>query len=186
MAQRFPKAEITGVDIDQPSVVESSHNFENSPWKERLLAIKEEFPDDTISRGEKYDLIVSNPPFFNSGISNPATPREKARHQDLLSVFSLISCCKYLLNPKGRLSIIYPFEMREKVIEKAIEEDLGIIRECRIRDNLNRPEKRVMMEFQLSRNNDSDTWQIENLILHKDGQPTDEYRELCKEFYLKF
>lgn len=181
LAQRFSKAEIIGIDIDSPSVNEATFNFSNSPWNNRMSAMHLSFPEGLIEN--KFDLIVSNPPYFNSGISSPTTQREKARHQQSLSVFSLINKAPEFLTSNGRLSMIYPADFRETVGIKAKENGLYLLRECEIKGNENRPVKRVMSEFGLE---DKGTPFLTSLTLYQKGEPTQEYKDLCKDLYLKF
>ena len=186
LAQRFTSAKVTGIDIDEASVREASVNFKRSDWCERIEVRKSCFPDDILKSSELYDLVVSNPPYFNSGIANPVTPREKARHQGRLSVFSIIENISPLLNKDGLLSVIYPFEYRRDVIKKAQENYMRIKRECQIKNRINRPVKRVMMEIQKAKTPFSSNWDIEELILFENDKPTEKYRQLCKDLYLKF
>lgn len=183
LAQRFPEALIDAVDIDALSVEEATANFTQSLWTDRLKVWKAEFPNDILNSEEKYDLIVSNPPFFLSGVDSPSTRRERARHQDKLSVFSLIEFSPAILKNEGTLAMIFPYDFIEDAIKKALENDLFPKRICRIKNREGKKVKRVMMEFQKSVN--SDVIQ-EDLTLFNDDKPSEPYKNLCKDFYLKF
>lgn len=189
LAQRFNDCEILGIDIDEASVEEAITNMENSPWRENCHAEIAQFPDAPAIKGQKFDLIISNPPYFSSGIDCPHSPREKARHQGSLSVFSLLKESSPFLNAHGILAFIFPFEFLEDV--KGYAKNFGWIaqRICRIRDNDGRPYKRVMMELKLNENNGSisQNWEnVHELTLFSEGKPTEEYRILCHDFYLRF
>ena len=108
MAQRFPEAQILGLDIHPESVEESRSNFVSSPWSRRLKAIEGEFPIASELCERKFDLIISNPPFFASGLTELKTPRERARHQASLSVESLLKHSKDFLIQNGVLAMIFP------------------------------------------------------------------------------
>lgn len=185
LAQRFLNAHITAIDIDLPSVEEASLNFKKSIWRERLNARKLEFPKEISSLGIKFDLIVSNPPYFKSGINVPLTRREKARHQDSLSLFTLIAHSRDLLNEQGRLAIIFPRVFFEEAINAIHDQGMIEKRVCFIRDNVKRTEKRVMMEIGF-KETEKEMTKINRLTLFHEGMPTEEYRNLCHEFYLKF
>lgn len=182
LAQRFSSAQILGIDIDEPSIDEARYNVANSLWAERLEIRKAQFPKDIISESLKYDLIVSNPPYFKSGIINPATSRERARHQESLSASVLVEKSQELLENSGRLSIIFPYEQISEVKQEAEDRGWHIVRECRVKDNDHSKIKRVMMEFSRSQ----EPYVSENITMFNGSQPTEEYRNLCKEFYLKF
>ena len=181
LAQRFPDALIEGVDIDCQSIEEASINFKESPWSERLDAFKKAFP--FIEDDKKYDLIVSNPPYFNSGLKNPSTQREKARHQDRLTVFTLIENCGDLLTDNGRLSMIFPIEFYQEAVARGLEKGLFPIRECFIKDREGSKEKRVLLELGRARNED---YREKIILFTENREPTKEYRKLCKDLYLKF
>ena len=189
LAQRFPSSKILAIDIDDPSVKEANMNFEASPWKDNLQAKNRRFPDDLIEIDEKYDLIVSNPPYFKSGIENPQSRREKARHQESLSVHSLITYGIGLLTDRGLMAIIFPIEFLESVIKHLRETGLTLKRVCRIRDREEKPAKRVMIECGRYYGGD-ESYEEEVLTLFhlKDGirTPTAAYRDLCGELYLNF
>lgn len=189
LAQRFPNAKILAIDIDPPSIEEASQNFQTSPWRSRLNAAQMEFPMGLKINPQKFDLIVSNPPFFKAGIEQPITQREKARHQSSLSIFSLLKYSTDFLENHGRISIISPIEYLEEALNVGKENNLEILRLCRIRDNYKRPEKRMMLEFGFCKKN-GDAFSMELLTLFDEGnsrhEPTVEYRNLCKDFYLKF
>lgn len=186
LAQRFPHSRILAIDIDHPSVEEAKENFADSPWSENLKAALQGFPFGLEEVKERYDLIVSNPPYFKSGIDNPITPREKARHQGSLSIFGLIEESDKYLKQQGRLALIFPTEFYDKALEVAASSSMEIIRECWVRDNPSRPEKRVMVEF--IKNNSYKNYECvsEHLTLFEDLNPSSAYRSLCSALYLKF
>lgn len=189
LAQRFPESGVLAIDIDEDSIEEAKVNFENSLWGERLEARLVEFSVFCCRFSEedgKFDLIVSNPPYFASGVGNPLTPREKARHQSTLSAFSLLEKSKVMLTDSGRLAMIFPNEYYDKVKEYGEREGYVRLRECRIRNREGRSEKRIMIEFGKRDFYGDTACEVENLVMFEGEEPTKRYRELCKEFYLKF
>lgn len=183
LAQRFSEAKIDAIDIHGDSVEEAKLNFRNSPWSDRLRAYKKEFPADLIKGKEKYDLIISNPPFFSSGIINPFTPREIARHQSRLSASSLLEYSPFILKESGVLAIIIPLEHKDKVLQQSESYGLNLEKECIIKNNPAKQPKRIMIQLVKTPVENPLT---ENLILFENGVPTPDYRALCREFYLKF
>lgn len=189
LSQRFLEATVDAIDIDENSIEEAKENFDRSLWNNRLrvcLANFAEFSCHFRDNCRQYDLIVSNPPYFDSGIENPVTSREKARHQSSLSVFSLLEKSKDLMAESGRLSMIFPAEFYEKVRKVSERERYVLLRECRIRNRPEREEKRVMMEFGKRDFYEDVKFETKHLVMFEGGEPTEEYRHLCKDFYLKF
>lgn len=193
MAQRTKKASIIGIDIDAPSVDEAKDNFRNSLWSDRLVAMRESFAERISSEPGSFDLILSNPPFFKSGIKDTGSPRIKARHQGELSPFSLIEGSAELLKTEGRLSMICPAEFENELISDAISKGLIPCRLTLVRHHDGAPFKRLLIEFikknELNSMTDKDNILPETNFLtlfENSGDPTDPYLELCRDFYLSF
>ena len=200
IAQRNPDCLVEGIDIDKPSVEEASHNVECSPWSGRVRI--KEMPFDSITGlndTERYDLIVSNPPFFDSGVTEPLTPRERSRHQGSLSPRALVKSARNLLTEKGRLALIAPAVMMDPLKDLAEINGLLTSRICYVRDNERVVVKRVLMEFRRGESHENNSCSVSAerdvdngpaisclTLFQKSGEPTPEYRTLCSDFYLKF
>lgn len=195
IAQRAPEAEILGIDIHAPSIEEARENFSQSPWSDRLRGECVSFSDIEHS-GSRFDLVVSNPPFFKSGVKEFDSARIVARHQGELSPESLIKSMPSLLSPKGRLCMILPATMYDDTKKIAAEAGVRVSRSCFVRDNDKLSPKRVMMEFMLTGEGaseekegaEADGGEIrEELVLFDDKrEPTMRHRQLCGDFYLRF
>lgn len=191
MAQRQPEAEITAIDIDLPSVEEASINVRNSQWGDRIGVIYGGFPEGLGSQNDtsrKFDLIISNPPYFNSGVSEVHTARERARHQAELSPSSLLVGSVQLLNPEGSVAMVVPAELSAGL--ECLAETLGykLTKKCLVRGHNDAPYKRALLQWKLI-SNDSPDYQCSNEELTLEiapGEPTEAYRSLCRDFYLKF
>lgn len=187
LAQREPLLQITAIDIDRLSCEEASGNFIKSPWSPRLKAINISFDEFVaLSQGLEYDVIVSNPPFFDSGVETVTTARETARHQSSLTVASLMNGASELLSEDGRLTVIYPVESENSVVCAALNNGLSLTRVCKVRDHQEAPFKRVMLEFSKTKSAQCSVIREELTMFLPDKMPTKEYRHLCRDFYLKF
>lgn len=200
IAQRSQDSTILGIDIHHPSIVEASENFSNSPFAQRLKAENINFMD--IINEREFDLIVSNPPFFNAGIKNVSNPRLAARHQYSLPLEKLISKSSDLLKENGLLSLIIPFEFRYTANLHALHSGLILNRYTTVQGNPKVKPKRILIEWKkISNDNHNDCLKLKDsskkeqrdsleeniLILEKEpGCPTSQYIELCADFYLKF
>lgn len=192
-AQRNPNAIIDAVDIDEASVMEASNNFSSSPWSNHLnafvgdatLTLSSDFQSEealATLKSESYDFIISNPPFFSSGVFNPQTAREKARHAGSLSPVSLLTLSEFLLKPKGTLSFIMPFQNIDHLPESGLE----LISKCEVADREGKTPKRVMLTYMKETAGVSELpLKKETLIIRdKEGNYTKEYKILTKDFYL--
>jgi tRNA1Val (adenine37-N6)-methyltransferase len=136
---------------------------------------------------EKYDLIVSNPPYFTD--SHPATEasRTKARHTVLLPFPDLIHNATKLLSKEGKFYVILPTKEGELFREMAEAKGLHLRRLTRVKTTPEKPEKRVLMQFGFTAKPQVSE---STLVIEKDNlnaqNYTDEYKELTKEYYLYF
>lgn len=190
MAQRNANAKIIGIDMDKDSVEEAKWNVKNSQWGNRIeikLQSFNEFIIQETPKEKKFDLIVSNPPFFDSGVSAPFTSRERARHQGPLSPISLIRNGKKILSENGRIALIAPSEMIERIKATVKEEGMTIKRICFVAHHPGAVFKRIMVEIINNMEVGSNVIGVEELIMFQQaGEPTESYRQLCQEFYLHF
>ena len=189
MAQRAPEAAIDAIDIDTPSIEEAKENISSSPWSERVNAILCSYSDALsllTDRDGGYDLIISNPPYFDSGVVETITAREKARHQGELSPLSLLIGARDLLNPKGSVVMVVPSDISDSLEKKSHDLDFLLIRKCFFRGHKGAPYKRVLLQWSLTGqdNKESETETRYLTLEIEPGVPTEEYKMLCKDFYL--
>lgn len=182
LAQRTegsPAVKISAVEIDEESYSDSSENFNNSPWNNRLELIKSDF----FEVDGMFDLIVSNPPFFIGDLNSPLEKRAKARQGDTLNYFSLLDFASSHLSPKGRLAIITDTRHENEIQKYAESVGLHLRRILYVSGIENKPPKRILWEW--SRNNSSDVIEKTYICVRSfDSERSKEYSELTHEFYL--
>lgn len=178
MAQRSAAQTIVGVDIDAVATARANSNFSISPWSDRLVAYN--MPVQQYE-GEKFDLIVSNPPYFTDSLLCPDSRRTLARHTTELSLIDLDDAVQRLLADGGRFALILPAEQMERYIALSA---LTVVRRCDVYSYPGGEVKRVMAE--LSRGAQMAT-ETQNIAIYTEKRDySAEYRELTKDFYLKF
>lgn len=191
IAQRAPNALINAIDIDAPSVEEALENVKGSPWADRINVSLMAY-SDTVSLLDQYDfgfdLIVSNPPYFDSGVAHTLTPREKARHQGELSPLSLLTGAIDLLNPEGCVAMVVPCDILQPLEWQASSLGYTLVRKCIVRGHLSAPYKRALLQWRLGKHEVSGTDPLAAQLTLEEapGQPSEDYRRLCRDFYLKF
>lgn len=187
-AQRFEEAAIEAIDIDEASVQEASENFRLSPWNDRLKCEMAKFSEWASSKkSEPYDLIISNPPYFDAGIDSPDSARLIARHEGSLSPESLIRIGKNIIAPYGTIAMIFPSDRYDEIIGVALSEGMKIERAAYIRGHRKAEVKRIMVELKKAERNPGYVVVPEIVTLEEiPGEPTKEYKSLCRDFYLKF
>lgn len=190
MAQRCQNAFISGIDIDVPSIEEATENVKNSSWKDRIVIKKASFPCDVLDKCNSYsgyDLVISNPPYFNSGIAEASTPREKARHQGVLSPSSILLHSRQILNEGGSVAMVIPLEEIDRLENEASSLGYSLIRKCLVRGHEKVHWKRGLLQWRYYGKEVPYETSLQELTLEiTPGVPTEEYRTLCKDFYMKF
>ena len=190
LAQRFPEASIDAIDIDEAAVEQARENFAGSPWTDRLHAFHARLQDwqnhPLQITNYKYDLIVSNPPYFQNSLKNPDKGRQTARHTDTLSYAELLRHSARLLTEKGLLALVLPAEVEQEVHGLAAAELLSLTHLTRVYSKESKPARRVLLEFEKSTSRDTDISMTEDsLVLENEiGGRSAAYQELTKDFYL--
>ena len=173
LMQRCPEAEVEGIDIDEAAVEQACENGVKA-----FCARLQEWQG-------MYDLIVSNPPYFQNSLKNPDEGRKTARHTDTLSYAELVKHSARLLSEGGQLAVILPAEAENEVRQLAAGEELYLTRVTRVYSKENKKPKRVLLAFQLKIEDLRFEILEDSLVLEDEkGGRSLPYQELCKEFYL--
>jgi tRNA1Val (adenine37-N6)-methyltransferase len=184
LAQRSPLAQIDAVEVDEAAAAQARQNAECSPWASRLNIVRQNFNDFARTATSRYDLIVSNPPYFKKSLTSPNRRRTTARHTEDLLHEELISGSLRLLSEQGKLAVIMPCAEGNIFIALAANAGLHCRRKLNVFTKKGCPAKRLLMEFSRSKQPLCEqNLYIENSELNSF---TAEYRALTKDFYLKF
>ena len=117
MAQRFSSAELLAIDISEDAFKQASRNVANSKFVDRIKVKHTSLQD--LSVVNRFDAIVTNPPFFIDSLKNPNQIRNIARHTDMLSYSDLFHSAKKLLTNEGCLSAIIPSDYKDRFVQEA-------------------------------------------------------------------
>ena len=179
IAQRNLHAGVTGIEIDASTAAVASTNFAASPWKERLKAVCSDAMTWSLGCTQKFDLIVSNPPYFTEGLISPDLKRKSARSGDRFGITEVMDIASHLLSAQGKLNVILPFENEDQYIEQGNKYGLFCKRISRVRHKAGAKRKRSLIEF-----NRTHPEQIneEYLTLYQRNEVTRAYAILIAEF----
>ena len=180
VAQRSDAELIDAVEIEPEAYEQAVENFEESPWGDRLFCYHASVQELAEEIEEKYDLIISNPPYFQSD-EQVQGKRQLARQTVSLGYTELLLSTSKLLNSSGLANFIIPFTEEERFLKIAL--DLGLFpsRITRVKGASSAPIKRSLIALNLM----AVQTKIDELILEKERhQYTDAYKEMVQDFYL--
>ncbi|MCZ4407544.1 methyltransferase [Cryomorphaceae bacterium 1068] len=179
LTQRFPDARITAIEPNSDALYDAEFNFRNSPFAERLKLVKTNIQD--FKTEDRFDLIVSNPPFFTNSLVSENEGRTEARHAHTLSPGDLAKATA-LLAENGKIAVIYPTETY--IAFSAAMRKIGFFEERRteVKPTATKPFHRIMGVFGKS----NQPTERAELVIEKYGrhQYSEEYVELTRDFYL--
>ncbi|WP_149913264.1 tRNA1(Val) (adenine(37)-N6)-methyltransferase [Sphingobacterium cavernae] len=182
LAQRFQDANIDAVEIDIEAYQTSLNNFKHSPFASRIQGNLGSFED--LQKANKYDLIVSNPPFYTNSLHNPDARKKIARHADFDFFKNLIDFANANLSDNGQLDLILPNELAEYVINEGKRQGLHLIKLVAIKSFSDSEVIRNIIS--LSRQTTEAFKKEEFVIYQEKGVYSEAYRTILKPFFLAF
>ena len=188
LAQRSSASTIDAIEIDDQAHEQCTHNFENSDWADRLFCYHASVQEFASEMEHKYDLIVSNPPFFKAPKSidaqtqNISQERAVARFTDTLPFKHLVVCAAHLLSQNGFFCTILPQTEVASFIEIAAQNKLFISKICTIRGIKTSKIKRCMLAFSTRESKPKTQELIIEVSRHN---YTQDYKNLVRDFYVK-
>lgn len=176
-------AQIDAVEIDESSAKQAKANFELSQWANRLAVHQTDFQSYSKSCVLKYDLVVSNPPYFSRSLKSPELARTLVRHTDLLPHNQLLEGVSLVLSATGSFCAVFPYTEGNVFVAIAATHGLYCNRRLNIYSIPGKPVIRVLLEFSFSRG----LMEEQDIYIHnKEGHYTEAYKNLTKDFYLAF
>ncbi len=182
LAQRSPALHIHAVEIDVDAAEQARENMQNCPWAERLEVFHCSIQQYSRETEQRYDLIVSNPPFFTGGTFSSNENRARVRHTVKLPHGDLLAAVRTLLQPQGRFCVVLPYLEGLRFRELAASYHLYCTRLVEVRPKAEKPLSRLLMQFERQPR----PLQSEELVIQGEGpqQWTEAYVQLTGAFYL--
>ncbi|MEQ9414380.1 MAG: methyltransferase [Cyclobacteriaceae bacterium] len=170
---------IDAIEVDFDAYQQAIENVNSSIWNKRITPFWTSIQH--YSASAKYDLIVSNPPYFINSLKPPDQKRNLSRHADELPHSILIESCKRLLHPEGRLCLILPYSEGIIFAKMAATANLFCNKKINVRHKESKPVERLLLEFS---HHHSTCQEGELILFYKDGKRTALYHELVSDFYI--
>jgi len=185
MLAQKTEAHIDAIDIDNNAFDQASQNVSESKFSNQISVFHSSLQEFAKSSTKKYNLIVTNPPYFEQSLKSSDEQRSFARHADVLPFEELIDGVKKLLDTKGKFCLILPTLEAEKFRDLAQKKGLFLSKLLRVKSKVSKDtDKRHVMQFEFTPTEFSEkTIAVE---LEERHQYTNEYKDLTKDYYLNF
>ena len=190
LAQRTsPEQHIDAVELCPLAAAEAQQNVANSPWPRRIRVIQRDiltYPDSADHLGSKrYALIISNPPYFEHSLKNLSQQRQLARHTDSLAFADLLAVTAQLASEQGQFCLILPSAAAEDFSALAAQFGWYLVQSCDLQSAPHKVVERRLMRFSRTQLLSPAT-ESRLLVREADGNYSAAYRQLLRDFYLKF
>lgn len=182
LCQRNEILEIDSIEVSEKAVLDAKKNIKNCKWNERINLIHKDLK--LFSTENKYDLIISNPPYFQKSLKPKDLDRLKARHEVSLNYKDVLNFSEKHLLKNGTINLILPIDQKQEVTEYVEKFGLYVSKECIVFPKPNKNPHRLLIELSKIKK----TFESQSLTIENDGRHnyTDNYKKLTREFYTIF
>lgn len=180
LAQRsLPDANIVALEIDEAAAGQARENVARSSWKERIEVVQVDFKKYQSSA--KFDVIVSNPPYFIDSLGCPDQQRNSARHNDSLTYEDLLAGVAGLLAEDGTFTIVIPADVADRVKMIASAKRMQAVQQLNVITKPGGIPRRTLITFSFA----NQKCIVEELLTEvARHQYSKEYVALTREYYL--
>jgi len=182
LAQKNPEMEIDAIEIDKDAAEQANINVGSSPWKEQINILQGDVK--AFSFEKEFDLIISNPPFYENEIRSATDSKNVAHHSENLTLKELLEIIKNNLSKTGSFFLLFPYKRNEEIKKLLKDHELSISKILFVRQSVKHDYFRIMLKGKLSDQENMETEFNEMSIWDDSQQYTDEFKQLLKDYYL--
>ena len=183
LAQKI-HAHIDGIEIDKATAGQAVENSAASPWKESINIIHGDVKDASVLSRKQYDVIVSNPPFYENQLSSPSTKKNIAHHDEGLLLPDLLQVISKKLAPEGLFCLLLPYKRVEEAKQLMEKNHLAITHITMVKQSTRHDYFRLFIEGSHAGKPGAHYTQDEIAIKDEKNEYTREFTELLKDYYL--
>lgn len=182
MAQRFPAASLWAVDNEASALEQAKLNIDNSPFSDRITLVDSSFQQFALQTAIRFDLIVSNPPYFTDSLLPPKKQRAQARHSVTLTLDELLFASRSCLSESGILSLILPYSRSDELEKLCEKHSFHLKRKIIVLPLPNAVPKRILVDMTMQQTRQTAT---RSLIIEKSRHHYSRaFADLVRDFYL--
>ncbi|MDR8525025.1 tRNA1(Val) (adenine(37)-N6)-methyltransferase [Shewanella fidelis] len=189
MAAQRSQAYITAVELEPLAAADCLNNFAASPWSARLALVCSDIASYaqaySQSKAALFEHIICNPPYFANGPQSDNSARAAARHTDSLSFDTLLQSIKALLAENGTVSLILPSETVAQLEAKLAPNQLELCGKLSAASVEGKAPNRHILLLSHAAQSTASAFEQQLTVRLKNGQYSNEFIQLSKDFYLK-
>ena len=182
LAQKNSETNILAIEIDKEAAAQAANNIDSSLWKDHVDILEADVKD--LSFPEKFDLIISNPPFYEKELRSDTDKKNIAHHSENLTLKELLVIIKDHLTKTGSFFLLLPYKRNEEIKKLFKDHDLNISKILFVRQSVKHDYFRIMLKGKLSEQKSIETEFNEMSIWDDRQQYTNEFKQLLKDYYL--
>ena len=181
LAQKNPEMKIDAIEIDKDAAEQANVNVRSSPWKEHINILQADVKEFSFEK--EFDLIISNPPFYENEIRSATDSKNVAHHSENLTLKELLVIIKDNLSKTGSFFLLLPYKRNEEIKKLLKDHELSILKILFIRQSVKHDYFRVFIKGSL--NAEEKETEFDELSIWDDKQQyTNEFVILLKDYYL--
>ena len=181
LAQKNSETNILAIEIDKDAAAQAANNIDSSLWKDHVDILEADVKD--LSFPEKFDLIISNPPFYEKELRSDTDKKNIAHHSENLTLKELLNIIKNNLNPDGNFFLLLPYKRNDEIKKLFRDHELPISKMMLVRQSVNHDYFRIFIKGNL--NGEEKETEFDELSIWDDKkQYTNEFVMLLKDYYL--
>jgi tRNA1Val (adenine37-N6)-methyltransferase len=182
-AQKNSDAFIDAIEIDEEAYEQAKENAAASPFADRINLAHGDAK--TFSFTKKYDLIISNPPFYENELTSGDQRKNIAHHQSGLLLGELLTIIKTNLSSEGIFCLLLPFKRNEEIRKILWKKNLFISKIVFVKQSTKHNYFRLILEGKIKEETEAETIIDEISIWNDQQEYTEEFKELLRDYYLK-
>lgn len=183
--QEHPKSSLVALEPNLIAAKEAANNFNNNGQSARITITAKSLEDFALENvSPSFNLIISNPPFFQNHLEGKDTNRNLSRH-NTLDAETLAEATRGLALESGKLAVLYPANLWDNWLQAAGRYGWQAESVLIIQPTALKPANRVCGLFSLN-SGPIDCRHEKIIIRHSEGIYSERFRQLLKPYYLNF
>ena len=182
VAQKNPFAKITAIEIDEQSAQQARENIADSPWTDRITIINSDLR--TWPTNDRFDIIISNPPFYDNDLKSDDEKKNIAHHGSELSLPDLMNFMGKQISRDGAFFLLLPSKRWKTALSQLKKNKLEPSTIVHLKQTENHNEFRILVQGKRSSESPNPKFNEEEFVIKREDNYTTEFINLLKDYYL--